>query len=162
MRERLELTRTLRVGLREEMIMARQKDDHGWTGSGRFRVARIDGTLVLRFGGLSTQAGRMKRAIGDFFRKDYRRYRASHEPFAVTIWIEQPEDGRRLDCDNVAKACLDALAGVVWRDDSQVVRLVAEKVQSDGEAVTLMIERATAPTVSPSLENLLGRLEDKA
>ena len=53
------------------------------------KEARIDGALVLRFGGLSTQAGRMKRAIGDFFRKDYRRYRVSHAPFAATIWIEQ-------------------------------------------------------------------------
>lgn len=140
--------------------MTNHNDDHGWTGSGRFRVARIDGALVLRFGGLSTQAGRMKRAIGDFFRKDYRRYRASHDPFAVAIWIEQPEQGRKLDCDNVAKACLDALTGVVWRDDSQVVRLSAEKVQSDREAVTLLVEPAGPPARSETLDGLLGKLED--
>jgi len=134
-------------------------DDHGWTGSGRFRVARLDGALVLRFGGLSTQAGRMKRAIGDFFRKDYRRYRATHDPFAVSIWIEQPDPGRRLDCDNVAKACLDALDGVVWRDDSQVVRLNVEKVQSDREAVTLLVESALPPSRSGTLDGLLERLE---
>lgn len=139
--------------------MTDNKNDHGWTGAGRFRVARLDGRLVLRFGGLSTQAGRMKRAIGDFFRKDYRRVRQSHEAFAVTIWIEQPGYGRRLDCDNVAKACLDALTGSVWTDDSQIVRLFVEKVQSDTEAVTLLAEPANAPAPSATLANLLDDVE---
>lgn len=31
------------------------------------------------------------------------------------------------DADNVAKLCLDALNGVAWRDDAQVVRLRVEK-----------------------------------
>lgn len=134
-------------------------DDHGWTGSGRFRVARLDGALIVRFGALSTQAGRMKRAIGDFFRKDYRRYRASHDPFHVSIWIEQPEPGRRLDCDNVAKACLDALCGVLWIDDSQVVRLTVEKVHSDGESITLKAAPHAPPGTSPTLDQLLERLD---
>jgi len=134
-------------------------DDHGWTGSGRFRVARRVDALILRFGNLSTQTNRMKRAIGDFFRKDYRRYRASHEPFAVTIWIEQPGTGRRLDCDNVAKACLDALTGVVWIDDSQVVRLVIEKVQSDSESITLLARPGETPGPSDELTTLLEDLD---
>jgi len=33
----------------------------------------------------------------------------------------------RFDVDNAAKACLDALNGVAWEDDSQVARLVVEK-----------------------------------
>lgn len=33
----------------------------------------------------------------------------------------------RPDCDNVVKAALDAFNGIVWRDDSQVVRLIASK-----------------------------------
>ena len=133
--------------------------DHGWTGSGRFRVARTGNAFVLRFGNLSTQANRMKRAIGGFFRKDYRRYRASHDPFAVRIWIEQPGNGRRLDCDNVAKACLDALTGVIWADDSQVVNLMIEKVQSDTESVTLLARPAEKPERSDELTTLLEELE---
>ena len=35
------------------------------------------------------------------------------------------------DSDNYAKLILDALNGVVWRDDSQVVRLFAEKTYCD-------------------------------
>lgn len=133
--------------------------DHGWTGSGRFRVARRGDTLILRFGNLSTQTNRMKKAIGDFFRKDYRRYRASHEPFAVKIWIEQPGHGRRLDCDNVAKACLDALTGVMWVDDSQVIRLTIEKVQSESESITLSARPADQPGPSEELGNLLGEID---
>lgn len=34
------------------------------------------------------------------------------------------------DCDNYAKGVKDALKGVIWRDDSQVVRLVIEKMYS--------------------------------
>lgn len=33
----------------------------------------------------------------------------------------------RPDCDNVVKAALDAFNGIVWRDDSQVVRIIASK-----------------------------------
>lgn len=133
--------------------------DHGWTGSGRFRVARSADALIVRFGRLSTRTGSMKRAIGDFFRKHYRRHRAVHDPFEVTIWIEQPGNGRRLDCDNVAKACLDALTGIVWIDDSQVVRLHVEKVQSAAESITLVIRSAEPPGPSADLEALLMQLE---
>lgn len=33
---------------------------------------------------------------------------------------------RRIDLDNAIKATLDALNGIAWRDDKQVVRIVAE------------------------------------
>ena len=36
-------------------------------------------------------------------------------------WLARP------DADNIAKAVLDALNGVAWRDDAQVVRLVVVK-----------------------------------
>lgn len=40
------------------------------------------------------------------------------------------EDARPLgtpDVDNIAKACMDALKGIVWHDDSQIVRVTMEK-----------------------------------
>ena len=37
------------------------------------------------------------------------------------------------DIDKLARAILDALTGVCYKDDSQVVRLVAEKVYTFGE-----------------------------
>lgn len=33
----------------------------------------------------------------------------------------------RVDCDNVAKLCLDSLNGVAWADDAQIIRLHVEK-----------------------------------
>jgi Holliday junction resolvase RusA-like endonuclease len=38
----------------------------------------------------------------------------------LTFWRK---DKRRVDIDNLIKLCLDAANGVVWKDDSQIVRL---------------------------------------
>ena len=46
----------------------------------------------------------------------------------------------RPDLDNIVKLYADAFNSVVWRDDSQVVRVVSEKRYSDrpGVLVTVM------------------------
>lgn len=46
------------------------------------------------------------------------------------------------DLDNVAKAVLDALNGVIYQDDRQVVRLVAEKRYSTDPKVEVYIHEA--------------------
>lgn len=52
------------------------------------------------------------------------------------IWKSRPMPRaghtRKPDADNLAKAVLDALNGVVWPDDSQVCRLTVEKVYAAG------------------------------
>ena len=35
------------------------------------------------------------------------------------------------DLDNLAKSVLDALTGILWKDDSQIVKLVIEKVYGE-------------------------------
>ena len=40
---------------------------------------------------------------------------------------------KRPDIDKLARAALDALSGVIWRDDSQVVELVASKSYAEPE-----------------------------
>lgn len=60
-------------------------------------------------------------------------------PLAVTMVFYLPRPQRckrehpsvRPDVDNYAKAVLDALNGVVWRDDGQIVQLAASKVYGD-------------------------------
>jgi Holliday junction resolvase RusA-like endonuclease len=45
-----------------------------------------------------------------------------------------------LDVDKMARACLDAMKGIVWVDDSQVVKLVASK--AFGQPGVLVVVRA--------------------
>ena len=44
------------------------------------------------------------------------------------------------DIDNVAKAILDALNGVVYKDDNQIVELHIKKLYSDEPRVIVKIE----------------------
>lgn len=46
----------------------------------------------------------------------------------------------RPDIDKLARAVLDALTGIVFRDDSQVVRLGLAKVYADDPGATITIE----------------------
>lgn len=49
--------------------------------------------------------------------------RPADGPLSVSVTAYRPQ--RRGDLDNVLKAALDALNGVAWQDDSQVVELHA-------------------------------------
>jgi len=52
------------------------------------------------------------------------------QPVTVPVEVSlvfHPKRGLGLDCGNVEKAVLDACTGIVWRDDSQVWRLVIER-----------------------------------
>ena len=55
-----------------------------------------------------------------------RDYDPEHHAICLTLVFRLP-DRRRRDVDNLAGAIMDALNGVLWRDDSQILRLVAEK-----------------------------------
>jgi Holliday junction resolvase RusA-like endonuclease len=46
----------------------------------------------------------------------------------------------RIDVDNASKACLDAMNGVCFGDDKQIVRLLATKIPSDEPGVDVRIE----------------------
>lgn len=48
-------------------------------------------------------------------------------PFDVHIWTSEYENKSHMDVDIFAKACPDALNGVVWRDNRQGTRLFSEK-----------------------------------
>lgn len=130
--------------------------DHGWRGSGRFRVARMGAVLLIRFGTVSTKKTRLKADIGAFFRKEYRAMRPSFGPYRVHIWMEGPNLTRRIDADNIAKACLDALTGIIWKDDSQVISLAVEKLEAETEAVSMKIEKCSRPAAPDELRHLLA------
>lgn len=60
-------------------------------------------------------------------------------PLAVTMvfYLPKPKSSKRRwpsvkpDLDNLIKACSDALNGVIWRDDSQIVKQTCEKRYGD-------------------------------
>lgn len=64
----------------------------------------------------------------------------------------------RPDADNLGKAALDAGNGVLWDDDSQVVRLVVEKRYAADEApagVVVVVRAAPEPTAGIGALRLL-------
>lgn len=135
-------------------------EQHGWAGRGKVRLARLGNAFVLRIDALSTQGGRIRGPVRDFLRKEYAALRPRYaDLFAVTIWIETPAPARRLDVDNVAKACLDSLTGALWRDDSQVVRLTVEKVAATAEAITVRVAPVTALPAERELAALLAAVD---
>lgn len=138
--------------------------DHGWRGRGRVRVARHDGALVLRFAEIGTRAGRIRSDVVAFFRKDYPTQRPSPLPFEVRIWAIGLSG--RIDVDNVAKACLDALTGPVWRDDSQVRRLTVEKLPAGGRlapgTVVVTARRLETASGNADLDRLLDAVDRTA
>jgi len=130
--------------------------DHGWRGDGRFRLAKLDGKLLMRFAGISTKRTRLNAEMGAFFRKHYRGLRPRFGDFAVAIYVECVKPSRRIDADTVAKACLDSLTGIVWKDDSQVVRLTVDKIAAETDAVTVVIEKAGASAAPAELAALIA------
>lgn len=110
--------------------------DHPWRGRGRVRAAWAeDGAVVVMVNGLTTQTRVYKALVREFFRKEWRARPSADGVFAVDIFIDARPDGVRHDVDNVAKALLDALTGAVFRDDSQVERLVIERRARERERV---------------------------
>ena len=49
---------------------------------------------------------------------------------------------KRPDLDNLTKFCKDCLNGIAWKDDSQVVKMVAEKYYSTGPRTWIRIQPA--------------------
>jgi len=65
-------------------------------------------------------------------------------PAIVLVLVFYLPDRRRRDVDNLAGAVMDALNGVLWKDDSQIVRLVVEKTVVDkGEFVGVEVRAWT-------------------
>lgn len=102
-----------------------------WVGRGKVQASMSGDELNLRVDALTTQTRRFKALIGEFFRLEFKRARPKWGPYEVAIEIERTAGCPTHDVDNVAKAVLDALSGVVFHDDSQVERLLVTKTEGD-------------------------------
>lgn len=84
----------------------------------------------------------------------------SEEPAAVGLCFVMPRPrtvsrawpGVRPDIDKLARAVLDALTGVAYRDDACVVMLMASKVYGDGDACGVTV--VVADPTDASMEGL--------
>lgn len=88
-------------------------------------------SLHLRVDAQTSQSERFKGLIGEFFYTEFKRVRPKYGPYEVEIRIERPENSPVQDVENVARAVLDALTGCVFHNDSQVEKLMIEKVVAD-------------------------------
>ena len=61
------------------------------------------------------------------------------KPMRESAYAGKIRPTKRPDIDNIAKTILDALNGVVFRDDSQVVELFASKAYNDKDEVFITV-----------------------
>ncbi|MEQ8708680.1 MAG: RusA family crossover junction endodeoxyribonuclease [Rhodospirillales bacterium] len=132
---------------------------HGWKGSAACKVARFQDQVVVRFGTVTTRGGTLKQHMARLVRAHLRDMHPSFVDYSVKIWIEGTDLARRYDADNVAKACLDALNGVVWRDDRQVVQLLIEKTFGETPAITIHAQPFETAFAADQLALLMKRVE---
>ena|ERR1051326_3945821 len=65
---------------------------------------------------------------------------------------------KRPDIDKLVRACLDALTGIMWRDDSQIVRLTVTKdlAYEQPIGVSIAIEDLEGVDATPAVYKMLG------
>lgn len=106
-------------------------------GKGKVQIASRGDDMLIRVNLATTQTRKLKAEIRTFLRKEAAFVRPHFGPFEVHIWTSQYQNKSHLDVDNIAKACLDALNGIVWRDDRQVMRLTSEKFHGDRACIMI-------------------------
>ena len=129
-----------------------------WVGSARLRAAVLGDAFLMQAAGTPTGSRGLRRNLAPLFRSSLKGRGPDYRSYAVQIWIEGLGPNDRIDADNIAKACLDALTGLLWRDDRQVVRLSIEKLfETDIPRITLAAEPAEAHSESAALTEWLKR-----
>ena len=106
-------------------------------GKGKVQIASRGDDLLVLINLATTQTRKLKTQLRTFLRKEAAFVRPHFGPFEVHIWTSQFQNKSHMDVDNIAKACLDALNGVVWRDDRQVIRLTSEKFAGERAAILI-------------------------
>lgn len=113
-----------------------------WTGKGKVRARMEGGALEVSVRGLTTQTRYYKNLLREFFRKEFTRISPKYGDFHVHIRMEYEGDPPWMDLDNLAKALLDSVTGAAFHDDSQVSRLLVERVQVQQEGIWMRIVAA--------------------
>lgn len=110
------------------------------SGAGRVKLHTNGDVAVVIIEAATTQTRPLKKFVSAFIKREAAAVRPWFGPFEVRIWTSvMAEKPGAHDVDNVAKAVLDALSGVFWRDDRQVVRLISERFQGDANRIAVKI-----------------------
>lgn len=110
--------------------------EESWVGRGKVRARAIEGGVELTVDEITTQARVYKPLVYEFFRKEFV-IRPHWGDFEVEVRIEHQGEAPGLDLDNLAKAVLDALKGHVFFDDSQIARLLCERMPGERDRIVL-------------------------
>ncbi|GGY49803.1 RusA family crossover junction endodeoxyribonuclease [Parvularcula lutaonensis] len=110
------------------------------SGSGKVRLHTDGEIAVVIIDAATTKTRPLKKFVSAFIKREAALIRPWFGPFEVRIWTSVMAGKRGAhDVDNIAKAVLDALSGVFWRDDRQVVRLVSERFEGDANRIAVKI-----------------------
>ena len=111
-----------------------------WVGRSKVRAREIENGVEIAIDGITTQARYYKPLVYEFFRKEFA-IRPRYGEFEVELRMEYVGEVPRLDLDNLAKALLDALKGHVFVDDSQIARLLCERVVGERDRISVRAVR---------------------
>ena len=91
------------------------------------------------------------RAWEDRVAWEWKRTHGANEPLTGPVSLSVLIVGKRTltgDLDNYLKALSDALNGVAWVDDRQIVGIFAQKRQGDRDAVWIHVEEEPCDSLS--------------
>ena len=125
------------------------------TGSGKLKVFPGRKANLVVFDAATTQTRALKKIMAAAVRAGAR-VRPARGPVEVRIWTSvMSEKAGAHDVDNVAKAVLDALDGVFYLDDRQVVRLVSERFHGHANRIAVRVTTLDGPVPVIDLDETL-------
>ncbi len=115
-------------------------NDNLWLG-GAIVKGRAQGEIwEFQINEVTSQARVYKQELHKFFREQMK-LRPKWGEFEVEIQIFVNPNFPTIDVDNVAKAVLDGIKGHVFFDDSQIMRLLVEKIPAQGEKLYIKVSK---------------------
>ena len=128
------------------------------SGAGKLKVFTERHAALVVFDAATTQTRALKKIMAAAVRSGAR-VRPFRGPCEVRIWtsVLSGKPGAH-DVDNVAKAVLDALDGVFYLDDRQVVRLVSERFEGHANRIAVRVAALDGPVAPVDLDEALLRL----
>ncbi|MBB4657655.1 RusA family crossover junction endodeoxyribonuclease [Parvularcula dongshanensis] len=125
------------------------------SGAGKLKVFTERGASLVVFDAATTQTRALKKIMAAAVRSGTK-VRPARGPVEVRIWTSVlAEKAGAHDVDNIAKAVLDALWGVFYLDDRQVVRLISERFEGHANRIAVRVTPLDAPVAPVELTEAL-------